>query len=133
MYAAMSRMLRAPEVPSVVPPSSSSTPESGTDGGGGTLSAAEDLYVTSDLTSSAVENSSIGNEVSIGEETGAYKNVKDALNHTNGDHWTGKVQHTRRKDHVLQMNISLVRNTDGRPKFFNCALSEVEEVKAGAI
>ena len=27
----------------------------------------------------------------------------------------------------LQLNISLVRTTDGMPKFFNCALSEVEE------
>jgi len=31
----------------------------------------------------------------------------------------------------LQLNISLVRTADGRPKFFNCALSEVEENLAG--
>ena len=31
----------------------------------------------------------------------------------------------------LQLNISLVRTADGRPKFFNCALSEVEENLVG--
>eukprot|EP00984_Skeletonema_dohrnii_P027953 scaffold17717_cov91-Skeletonema_dohrnii-CCMP3373.AAC.1 len=40
------------------------------------------------------------------------------------DHWAGRVKHTRRKENSLQLNISLVRTDDGRPKFFNCALSE---------
>ncbi len=31
------------------------------------------------------------------------------------------------------MNISLVRTAEGRPKFFNCALSEVEGNLAGSV
>jgi hypothetical protein len=112
-----------------------------------------------------VSESSFGMAVSNGEGAGgaADENMIDiSMKNTTGDHWTGRVKHTRRKDHVvsvnsslylstaflkrnvntnlyvhafflqLQLNILLVRDMDGRPKFFNCALSEVGEDKVGS-
>ena len=97
VYSAMSRMLRAPEHYS-----SSTAYESGG---------------TSDLTRSGAEESSSGNEG---------KREADISRYT-VDHWSGQVVHTRRKNHMLQLNISLVRTATGRPKFFNVSLSEVEK------
>jgi len=105
VYSAMSRMLRAPEHYS-----SSTAYESG-----GT-SSSSDSFVKSDLTRSGAEESSSGNE---GKR-------EDAISRYTVDHWSGQVVHTRRKNHMLQLNISLVRTATGRPKFFNVSLSEVE-------
>lgn len=105
VYSAMSRMLRAPEHYS-----SSTAYESG-----GTSSS--DSFVKSDLTRSGAEESSSGNE---GKR-------EDAISRYTVDHWSGQVVHTRRKNHMLQLNISLVRTATGRPKFFNVSLSEVEK------
>ena len=99
VYAAMSRMLRAPEVPLSVPSSSA-------DCGGGTSSSSSsgDSFVRSDLTRSAAEESSSGNDLSNGEgrldydKRDANKNASGGLS---GDHWTGRVKHTRRKNHVV--------------------------------
>ncbi|KAL3816061.1 hypothetical protein ACHAXA_010366 [Cyclostephanos tholiformis] len=131
VYAAMSRMLRAPEVPLSAPPSSADC-----GGGASSSSSSGDSFVRSDLTRSTAEESSSGNDASNGEgrldhgKGGADANASGAHS---GDHWTGRVRHTRRKNQVLQLNISLVRTADGRPKFFNCALSEVEEDLSGGI
>ena len=168
VYAAMSRMLRAPEEMSRVAKSSFDPLESsGTDsGGGGTSSSTEDSIGKSDFTRSPeADESSSGMEVSNGEDAGGAadeNNMNDVSSkNTAGDHWTGRVKHTRRKDYVvsvnsslylskvfqremftnltsmlfslqLQLNILLVRDMDGRPKFFNCALSEVGEDKVGS-
>ena len=105
VYSAMSRMLRAPEHYS-----SSTAYESG-----GT-SSSSDSFVKSDLTRSGAEESSSGNE---GKR-------EAAISRYTVDHWSGQVVHTRRKNHMLQLNISLVRTATGRPKFFNVSLSEVE-------
>eukprot|EP00957_Ditylum_brightwellii_P100166 7633266-Ditylum_brightwellii.AAC.1 len=42
-----------------------------------------------------------------------------------GNHWTGVVRKSRKKgpDVPLRLNITMVRCSDGRPKFFNCALT----------
>eukprot|EP00978_Attheya_sp_CCMP212_P041087 scaffold231279_cov45-Attheya_sp.AAC.1 len=41
----------------------------------------------------------------------------------NADQWSGLVRLSRRKESPVRMNISLVRSTGGRPKFFNFALT----------
>jgi len=43
------------------------------------------------------------------------------------DHWSGIVVQGGSKGRRLRLNITLVRSTDGRPKFFNCALSPHED------
>ena len=43
------------------------------------------------------------------------------------DHWSGIVVQGGSKRRRLRLNITLVRSTDGRPKFFNCALSPHED------
>jgi PAS domain-containing protein len=114
VYAAMSRMLRAPEEMSHVAKSSFDPLESsGTDsGGGGTSSSTEDSIGKSDFTrSSEADESSSGMEVSNGEDAGGAadeNNMNDVSSkNTAGDHWTGRVKHTRRKDHVVSVNSSL--------------------------
>ncbi|KAL9180760.1 hypothetical protein ACHAXT_011213 [Thalassiosira profunda] len=126
VYAAMSDMLRAP-----APSASSRQAISSEEGdGGGTSSSSSDSCVKSDLTRSMEGDSgSSGNEVSGSGSSGAEPIAAgpgaDSSRYT-VDHWTGRVKHTRRKNRTLQLNISLVRTADGRPKFFNCAISEVE-------
>ena len=44
------------------------------------------------------------------------------------DHWSGIVTQSGSKGHRLRLNLTLVRSTDGRPKFFNCALSHLPEI-----
>ena len=44
------------------------------------------------------------------------------------DHWSGIVTQSGRKDHRLRLNLTLVRSSDDRPKFFNCALSHLPEI-----
>ena len=44
------------------------------------------------------------------------------------DHWSGVVTQSGSKDHRLRLNLTLVRSSDGRPKFFNCALSHLPEI-----
>jgi len=44
------------------------------------------------------------------------------------DHWSGIVTQSGRKDHRLRLNLTLVRSSDSRPKFFNCALSHLPEI-----
>jgi PAS domain-containing protein len=103
VYNAMSRMLR-----SAPPPSTAATRTTATS----SSSSASDPN-----TSDSFLESSSGNEASSGIDG-------DNIKRYTVDHWAGRVKHTRRKDHSLQLNISLVRTDDGRPKFFNCALSE---------
>lgn len=99
VYTAMSRMLRSS------PPATRTTATSST--------SSSSYHNTSD---SFLESSS-GNEAASGIEG-------DNIQRYTVDHWAGKVKNTRRKENSLQLNISLVRTDDGRPKFFNCALSE---------
>jgi hypothetical protein len=113
VYAAMSRMLRAPEELSHVAKSSFDPIESsGTDsGGGGASSSADDSITKSDFTMS---ESSFGMAVSNGEGAGgaADENMIDiSMKNTTGDHWTGRVKHTRRMDHVVSVNSSLYLST----------------------
>jgi hypothetical protein len=86
VYAAMSRMLRAPE--------SSSSSSSG------------DSFVRSELTRSVAEESSCGNDASNGDGGGSDDpegkgGADNASGRSSGDHWTGRVKRTRRKDHVV--------------------------------
>lgn len=129
VYTAMSRMLRAPELSIASNCLSSSI---GKDDSGGTSSSSSDSFVKSDLTRSTEESGSSGNEVSNnssgvgGAPGGDAEEVGSNFSRYTVDHWTGRVKHTRRKNHMLQLNISLVRTADGRPKFFNCAIAEAE-------
>mmetsp|Transcript_13541 Transcript_13541/g.25416 ORF Transcript_13541/g.25416 Transcript_13541/m.25416 type:complete len:773 (+) Transcript_13541:129-2447(+) len=42
------------------------------------------------------------------------------------DHWSSDIRHCQSPSTKLQLNISLVRNKNGSPRFFNCALTTVE-------
>lgn len=105
-YSAMSRMLRAPEVPSSA--SSSEKPlcskEGPTDDSVGTSSSSSsEPFVKSDLTRSAEELSS-GNDVSNGDrKSGPAEGVTDdsVISRKIVDHWSGQVKHTRRKDQLV--------------------------------
>lgn len=118
VYSAMSRMLRSP---SSFPPSNSLASGENSDGktdSEGTLSSSSmPPSPSSDSLMRSAEEECSGNE---GSTEGGRIQTPIA------DHWSGNVKHTRRKPRMLQFNISLVRTSDGRPKFFNCALSEVE-------
>lgn len=133
VYAAMSRMLRAhPSDPlaSLSGQSSSAATKSTNEDSGGASSSSSngDSCVKSELTRST-ESASSGNDLS-NEGLGPPGVGAEVENSKAGgatvDHWTGSVKHTRRKNEMLQLNISLVRTVDGRPKFFNCAISEIE-------
>jgi hypothetical protein len=56
------------------------------------------------LTRSAAEESSCGNDASNGEggsDPEGKGGADSASGHPSGDHWTGRVKRTRRKDHVV--------------------------------
>ncbi|KAL7550879.1 hypothetical protein ACHAWF_017255, partial [Thalassiosira exigua] len=152
VYAAMSRMLRAPAGgPGTISPlalevGGGGGPGRGGVGGGGglpprkdrgdsggTSSSSDDCPVESDLTrstggytSGTTSASSGGDGTSDPLSGGGARGTVGGLPPPGADQWTGKIKHTRRKNQMLQLNISLVRTPDGRPKFFNCALSQVE-------
>ena len=107
VYSAMSRMLRAPEVPtaSAVSTSSSrvvsnsSSSKEPTDDSGGTSSSSSDEFVKSDLTSTA--ESSSGNEVSNEESKGGSGVTDASISRYTVDHWSGRVKHNRRKNQMV--------------------------------
>ena len=106
VYSAMSRMLRAPEVPTASAASTSSRVVSNssrskepTDDSGGTSSSSSDEFVKSDLTSTA--ESSSGNEVSNEESKGESGLTDGSISRYTVDHWSGRVKHTRRKNHMV--------------------------------
>ena len=106
VYSAMSRMLRAPEVPTASAASTSSRVVSNssrskepTDDSGGTSSSSSDEFVKSDLTSTA--ESSSGNEVSNEESKGESGVTDGSISRYTVDHWSGRVKHTRRKNHMV--------------------------------
>ena len=127
VYAAMSRMLRAPEHHSSSQMSqpfftglsrdlhnitsssgmSSSGKQTSTDDGGGTSSSSGDSCVKSDLTRSTEDNSSSGNEVMNEGEImmgdGGVEGVGDGEHSggSGGDHWTGRVKNAKRKDQQM--------------------------------
>jgi len=116
VYAAMSRMLRSPPPTRLLACSNE-----GADSRGkvSSSSSAVPRSSSSDSFTRSTEESSSGNDISGVDGNGILRYTVD--------HWSGNVKHTRRKDHMLQLNVSLVRTADGRPKFFNCALSEIED------
>ncbi|KAL7528000.1 hypothetical protein ACHAXR_002225, partial [Thalassiosira sp. AJA248-18] len=141
VYSAMSRMLRAPEPQKNGPNGGCSSSRNnnlcsnmssmGKDYSCGTSSSSSDSCVKSDLTRSTEESGSSGNE-NVSNNDGSSPGVMSGegegeVSRYTVDHWTGQVKHTRRKSHMLQLNISLVRTNDGRPKFFNCAVSRLSE------
>ncbi|KAL7503227.1 hypothetical protein ACHAXN_001041 [Cyclotella atomus] len=133
VYAAMSRMLKASNSESnYVSSSSRDASNSSSDRTGEESSAKESSkgYSVSSLgrgESSSMPRSSSSDSMLESTTSSSGNEVSgDGISRYTVDHWSGKVKHTRRKEQFLQLNISLVRTVDGRPKFFNCALYEVE-------
>ena len=109
VYAAMSRMLRAPE-PSTASASCSRnfnlSSSTGKDDSGGASSSSSDSFVKSDLTRSTEESGSSGNEVSNpSSSSGVMGGVPGGEVPTSEDHWTGPVNHTRRKNRMVSLFI----------------------------
>jgi len=123
VYAAMSRMLKAPITDNNYVSTSLRDPSnSSSERASGKVSSANPSNISSNMPRSSSCDSMLGSTASSsGNEVS-----RDGISRYQIDHWSGKVKHTRRKDQLLQINISLVRTADGRPKFFNCAFYEIE-------
>lgn len=63
---------------------------------------------------------------SVGQKGHGGDTVKQHHHVDKLDHWSGIVRQNQRREMPLRMNITLVRSPDGRPKFFNCALTPVD-------